>query len=180
MLAIMNIHLKPFDKQQAEIIAPWFDDPETSKWLGGRDWIKNIFRLLSEPVGTEFRGAHRLACYAYVAYGGQSPIGFIDASVTDKYVEYGGESDGQPIYLSSEDKITCAISFAVNPTERQKGYGTAILHALIDQPELKNVKIFEAGVEPENTGSIRTLEATGFTSNYESDFEGMYYFFLRR
>ncbi len=47
----MNLTLKSFDQKQAEIIAPWFDDPETKKWLGDRKWIDNIFRLLKEPVG---------------------------------------------------------------------------------------------------------------------------------
>ncbi len=176
----MNLILKPFDKNLAKVITPWFDDAQTKKWLGNRTWVDNIFRLLNEPLGKEFRGSRSVGAYAYVAYNGEQPVGFIDAGIHDKWVKYGGEKDGKPVYLGVEEKLSAGFAFLIDPQQRRKGYGVAMIKALIKRPELKEVKLFGAGVEPANTGSIKTLEAAGFTSDYEPNFEDMIYFFYRR
>jgi hypothetical protein len=52
-----------------------------------------------------------------------------------------------------------------------------MISALIHQPELGFVELFEAGVEPEYVGSRRCLEAVGFGLRSEKpDFEGMLYY----
>lgn len=176
----MPLELRPFDTQAAEIIRPWFTDPLTQKWLGDEKWIDNIFRLQHEPQGAEFRGQQRIAYHAFIAYDGEKPVGFIDGGITDKWVKYGGEQDGVPIYLEVIDELTTPICFVTNPTERGKGYATAMIKRLVKRPEYTKIKIFEAGVNPDNPGSIKALEAAGFVSDYVPDFEGMYYFLLHR
>jgi RimJ/RimL family protein N-acetyltransferase len=176
----MNITLKPFTKEMVSIIEPWFDDPETKKWLGDRKWIDNIFRMLNEPVGSEFRGQHKIAAYAFLVCDKDKPVGFIDSEISDRWVQYGGEKDGKPVYLNIEEKLTAGMAFVVNPAERGKGYAVSIIKALIVLPEFKEVKIFEAGAEPDNIASQKVLEAAGFTSDYKPDFEDMYYFFYRK
>jgi RimJ/RimL family protein N-acetyltransferase len=176
----MNLIFKVFNEQQAEVIKPWFDDPDTQKWLGGRKWVDNIFRMLDEPVGAEFRGEKKISAYAYVVYDGNEPVGFIDGEITDKWVHYGGESDGEPIYLGEIEGPALGIAFVVNAKHRSKGYGTEIIKTLIKRPEFMKVKVFGAGVEPDNIGSIKTLEVAGFKSDYTPDFEDMLYFFYRR
>jgi RimJ/RimL family protein N-acetyltransferase len=48
---------------------------------------------------------------------------------------------------------------------------------LMRRPELHEVKLFEAGVEPENVASRRCLTAAGFSLRSEQpDFEGMLYY----
>ncbi len=176
----MSLQLKVLDETQAEIIRPWFNDELTKKWLGDKSWVDNISRLQNEPTGTEFRGSKKLAYFAFVAYYDDKAVGFIDGGISDRWVKYGGEKDGNPIYLDTVDKPTSGISFVVDPAVRGHGYATAMLKALTERPEYNAVKIFEAGVDPENTGSIKALEAAGFTSDYQTDFEGMIYFFLNR
>jgi len=56
-----------------------------------------------------------------------------------------------------------------------------MIRALVAWPELSEVRLFEAGVEPENIASIQCLLAAGFRP-YRSkpDYEGMLYFTLLR
>jgi RimJ/RimL family protein N-acetyltransferase len=176
----MSLTLKPFDKQQAKIVEPWFDDSDTRRRLGDRSWLDNVLRLLKEPPGTEFRGEHRISFHAFVAYDGDEPVGYVDGGITDRWVHYGGESDEGPIYLDTDEKISAGITFATNPIHRKKGYAEVMIRALIQRSEFKEVKIFGAGVEPDNIGSIKALEAAGFKSDYKPDFEDMLYFFYRR
>ncbi|HZM56193.1 MAG TPA: hypothetical protein VFC03_14325 [Acidimicrobiales bacterium] len=58
---------------------------------------------------------------------------------------------------------------------------TALIGALVSRPELSSVRLFEAGVEPENVAAIQCLLAAGFRSiRAEPDYEGLLYFMLRR
>ena len=171
---------KPFTKETAEAIRPWFTDSDTKKWLGDSSWVDDELTQQTESIGTVFRGAKTLARYAWVVYDEDKVVGYIDGGVGDRYVKYGGEKDGEPIYLETEDKLTCGIAFAVDPEKRGKGYGTVMIKRLVERPEFEEVKIFLAGVKPENIGSIKALEKAGFTSDYEKDFEGMIYFFYRK
>jgi len=60
---------------------------------------------------------------------------------------------------------------------RLGGLGRAMINALMRQPELSFVELFEAGVEPENTASRRCLEAAGFRlRSGQPDCEGMLYY----
>ncbi|MGC4193254.1 MAG: hypothetical protein QM589_19070 [Thermomicrobiales bacterium] len=36
--------LVPFTRDHLPIVSPWFDDPETRRWLGGREWPEAILR----------------------------------------------------------------------------------------------------------------------------------------
>ena len=65
----------------------------------------------------------------------------------------------------------------IDPALRGGGLGRAMIATLTDQPELRLVELFEAGVEPENIASRRCLEAAGFRlRSVEPDFEGMLYY----
>lgn len=176
----MKLTLQPFEKSQVKTIEPWFHDPETTKWLGDTTWIQNVFRLQNEAVGTEFRGTKKLAYFPFVAYDGDRPVGYIDGGIGDRYARYEREKDGHESLHDIENVHSMAISYVVDPTQRGKGYGVAVIHTLLARPELESVKIFFAGVEPKNTASIKMLEKAGFTSDYQPDFEGMIYFLLRR
>jgi RimJ/RimL family protein N-acetyltransferase len=55
-----------------------------------------------------------------------------------------------------------------------------MIRALIDHPDLSTVELFEAGVEPENHASGRTLEAAGFQLRSPGpDYDQMLYYELR-
>jgi RimJ/RimL family protein N-acetyltransferase len=56
-----------------------------------------------------------------------------------------------------------------------------MIRALVARPELWEVRLLEAGVEPENIASIRCLLAAGFQPHKtEPDYEAMLYFMLLR
>jgi RimJ/RimL family protein N-acetyltransferase len=76
---------------------------------------------------------------------------------------------------------TGSIAFVVDPALRRRGLGRAMITALTRQPELRDVELFAAGVEPENRASRRCLEAAGFHPHSEQpDYEGMLYYRARR
>lgn len=174
------MELKPFKKPDAKAMHSWFDDTATHEWLGKASWADNIFRLQAEPPGAEHRGQRRVAFYAFIGYVDVQPVGFVAASIVDRFLKYGGEKEGKPLYSDIEMQITAAISFLVNPAWRKSGYGTAMIKALAGRPEVDQVKIFEARVDPSNTASSKTLEKAGFISDYRADFENMIYFIYRK
>jgi hypothetical protein len=56
-----------------------------------------------------------------------------------------------------------------------------MLEALLEAPEMSEIELFGAGVDPTNAASIGYLTAAGFIQQYrEPDFEGMLYFLKRR
>src|SRR5258706_382955 len=46
---VTPIELRPFTPDLLGAVAPWFDDAETVRWLGGRDWPENLLRLIADP-----------------------------------------------------------------------------------------------------------------------------------
>ena len=50
------MQLVAFNPVDVERIEPWFDDPDTQRFLGGRDWIRREPSLLDLTIGDEFRG----------------------------------------------------------------------------------------------------------------------------
>ncbi len=160
-------------------IAGWFEDPETSRYLGGPEWPAAMLAHADEAVGTVFRGAWQIAAHHYLALTGEAPVGYVDGGVFDCCAVYGGEGPDGPIILDTIDAVTCAIAFVIDPAYRRRGLATAMILALIGQPGLAGVELFEAGVDPENHASCRTLEAAGFRlRSPDPDCEGMLYYEL--
>jgi RimJ/RimL family protein N-acetyltransferase len=92
-----------------------------------------------------------------------------------------GAGDEGPVYGASVELPTGSISYVVDPSLRNRGWARAMITELVNLPELAVVRIFEAGVEPENVASIRCLIAAGFTLESEDpDFENMLYLLFRR
>ncbi len=50
MLAV-TVALRPFTRDQLALVEPWFEDPETQRWLGGPDWPRMILDLSDAPLG---------------------------------------------------------------------------------------------------------------------------------
>ena len=81
--------------------------------------------------------------YACVAYEGDVAVGFI--------------------VFGLEDKEPASFMFFVRPDLRYQGYGKRILATALAAPEVADIDVWEAGVEPDNTASRRCSEAIGFT-----------------
>ena len=160
-------------------IVGWFQDPDTSRFLGGPDWPAAMLANAQGAVGTAFRGARQTAADHFLALTNGVPVGYVDCGTFDGCAVSGGEGQDGPIILDTIEAITGAIAFTVDPARRREGFATQMIRALIEHPDLGTVELFEAGVEPENHASRRTLEAAGFRlRSPEPDCEEMLYYEL--
>jgi RimJ/RimL family protein N-acetyltransferase len=150
-----DMRMFQFTRFTAELlpeVEPWFDDSETIRFLGDRDWVRRALRLVDETPGTQYRGRTVLGRDVWIVFR-QVPVGFLDVERYD---------DG---------RAGCAL--VVAPAMRCQGIGRAILEAVWELPELADVEELIGGVEPENVASRRCLEAAGFRLSSEPDDEGM-------
>jgi RimJ/RimL family protein N-acetyltransferase len=147
-----TLRFTPLRAELLPEVEPWFDDPETIRFLGDRNWVRRALRLVDETPGTQYRGRTVVGRDVWIIFK-QVPVGFIDVERYD---------DG---------RAGCAL--VVAPGMRCQGIGRAILAAVWERPELTDVEELIGGVEPENVASRRCLEAAGFRLSSEPDEEGM-------
>ncbi|MBD3922136.1 GNAT family N-acetyltransferase [Paenibacillus sp. PR3] len=62
-----------------------------------------------------------------------------------------------------------SIAFVVSPTHRCKGYGKRMLASIITHAILTEINEIEAWVDEDHIGSIKCLEAAGFTIDETED-----------
>jgi RimJ/RimL family protein N-acetyltransferase len=103
-------------------------------------------------------------------------VGYIDCGTFDCWTP--------PVLSRSRPEVidgpAGSIAFVVAPSARRQGVAKAMIEALLARPELADLRIVGAGVEPENTASIAALTAAGFSRQVEEpDEEGMLYFIRR-
>jgi RimJ/RimL family protein N-acetyltransferase len=176
-----RITLRPLTHADLPTITPWFEDPDTSRFLGGPEWPAQMLALAGRSAGTMFRGARQIDAHHYLALAAGTPAGYIDCGTFDRCTSYGGEGPDGPIILETIDAVTGAIAFVIAPELRGHGLGRAMIAAMITRSELRDAELFEAGVESRNTASRRCLGATGFELGSERpDIEGMLYYRLWR
>ncbi|MHB1568440.1 MAG: GNAT family N-acetyltransferase [Solirubrobacteraceae bacterium] len=172
-----RISLRPLTPADLPLITLWFEDPDTGRFLGGPEWPGQMLALAGRSAGTMFRGARQIDSHHYLALAGGTPAGYIDCGTFDRCTVYGGEGPEGPIIVETIDAVTGAIAFVIAPELRRHGLGRAMIAAMLARSELRDVELFEAGVEPQNTASRRCLEAAGFALGSERpDVEGMLYY----
>jgi RimJ/RimL family protein N-acetyltransferase len=172
-----RISLRPLTPADLPLITPWFEDPDTGRFLGGPEWPAQMLALAGHCAGTMFRGARRIDSHHYLALADGTPAGYIDCGTFDRCTVYGGEGPNGPIIVERIGAVTGAIAFVIAPELRGHGLGRAMIGSMVARPELRDVELFEAGVEPQNAASGRCLEASGFElSSERPDFEGMLYY----
>jgi RimJ/RimL family protein N-acetyltransferase len=150
---VTPIELRPFTADLLDAVAPWFDDVETARWLGGRDWSENLLRLIADPPDAH-RGNTVRERAGWIATLDGEPVALID---TEVYV------DG-----------TAAVALVVAPTKRRRGVGTSTLAAIGRLlARSHGVDALIGGVEQRNEASHRCVKAAGFVAVTESpDDEG--------
>lgn len=172
----------PYTPAWLAAVQPWFDHPEVRRRLGGRDWPPRELRLLATQPGGEYRGRRVLAAHSWVALDEAGrPVGKVGGEVYDRWTRYGGEGGAGPLILASDPRRAMGLAYVVAPDRWGRGYGRAILLALPRRPEVAAVRLFVAGIEPDNLASIRCCEAAGFvTERAGPDWEGMVYYSKER
>lgn len=157
-------------------IEPWFEDGGSRRFLGDRGWPAAMLELAENAVGREFRGARQMGAYRFLALREGVAVGYVDCGVFDCWTP-------PVLSRSSPEKIdgpAGSIAFVVAPSARRQGVAKAMITALLARPEVAELKIVGAGIEPDNTASLATLTAAGFSPQVEDlDEEGMLYFIRR-
>jgi GNAT superfamily N-acetyltransferase len=149
----IKLNFLPITPDSIKEAEEWFDDPDTKRFLGGREWIRRIPTLLQSSPGVDFRGRRILARYAWIVHTADGPAGIVDVERYD---------DG-----------TAGIALAVAPTARGKGIGRRILSSLDILDELSDVKAFIGAVEPDNESAKRCMRNARFEVAEQVDEEGM-------
>jgi RimJ/RimL family protein N-acetyltransferase len=171
------ITLRPLTRADLGAITPWFEDPDTRRSLGGSDWPAAMLDRGERAVGEMFRGAVQTGAHHYLAETNGRAVGYIDCGTFDCCTVYGGEGPDGPIILETIEAATGSIAFVIDPAHRRDGLATSMIQALTRHPDLAAVELFEAGVDPENHGSRRALEAAGFRlQSAVPDCEAMLYY----
>jgi RimJ/RimL family protein N-acetyltransferase len=177
----VSLTLVTFTRADLDTVEPWFTDSDTRRYLGGPDWPAAMLDAAERGVGQEFRGALQTGAHHYLGRVTDRPVGYIDCGVFDRCTVYAGEGVEGPIITETIDAVTGSIAFAVDPELRGRGFGRALIGALVKHSDLRSVELFEAGVEPDNGPSRRCLDAAGFKlHSAQRDFEGMLYYRLAR
>ncbi len=171
--------LRPFVSDQLCLVEPWFKDAETQQWLGGPDWPRMSLELADAPFG-EFRGARETGRHRFLAWDGNAPVGYIDCGTFDRWTTWQGGPSGRGV-VGVIDEPSGAIAYVTDPALRRRGYGVDMMLSLMEVPDLEHVSLFAAGIEPENTASVRCLRTAGFRPlDPASDWEGIVYYARRR
>jgi RimJ/RimL family protein N-acetyltransferase len=157
---VTPIELLPFTPDLLGAVAPWFDDAETFRWLGGRDWPENLLRLIADPP-REHRGSSVRDRAGWIATLDREPVALIDTEVYE---------DG-----------TAAVALVVAPAQRCRGVGAATLAAIARLlARDRGVDALVGGVERHNDASHRCVKAAGFVAVAEvPDEEGFINYVLR-
>ena len=149
------MRVAPLTSSLASVIAPWFDDAETARYLGGRAWLHASLRLVQAAPGSEVAGLRALARHLWVGFDeGEQPVALVDTEVYE---------DG-----------TASLALVVAPARRGQGVGRRLLLALPEQEALRGVRTLTGGVEPDNIACQRCLAGASFVVTSIPDADEMF------
>src|SRR3546814_13345136 len=106
----IELEFIPVTSDSVKEVEEWFDDPDTQRFLGGREWVRRIPTLLQDSPGVQFPGRGVLARHAWIVHATGGPVGTVEVEPSD---------DG-----------TAGIALAVAPAMRVNGHWTRILSSL--------------------------------------------------
>ncbi len=137
-------------------IAPWFDDPDTRRYLGGQGWLECELELMRSAPGLKFGGVGVLARYVWIVCDAlESPVGLIDVELY-------------------EDQ-TASMALLVAPEKRGQGIGGCILYTLENLLKPWGVCSITGGIEVDNRGARRCVEKAGYVVAKTPDKQGFFH-----
>lgn len=161
--------LRPFTADHLATVQVWFGHPEVRRWLGGPEWPAQGLAMAGTGIGEMFRGRRVLRDHTWVAFddAGEA-VAYIGGDVYDRWSVLG-------------DGPAMGFAYVVDPGRWRQGIGVATLLAVVDAPEVADVVLFAAGIEPDNVASTRCALAAGFTPDDPApDHEGIVHHLRRR
>ena len=111
--------------------------------------------LSHAPLG-EFRGAQETGSYRFLAWDKDVPVGYVYCGTFDRWTTWEGGPKWRGV-VGVIDEPSGAIAYVTDPAHRRQGYGAEMIRALMERDALEKVTLFAAGIEPENTASVRCL-----------------------
>jgi RimJ/RimL family protein N-acetyltransferase len=177
----MVVSLVPYTEQWLPAVQPWFTHPEVRRWLGGPDWPEQELRLAGNGMGEMFRGRRVLRSHSWVALDASGDaVAHLGGEVYDRWCRYDETPDG-PVISDVEPGPAMGLAYVVDPGRWRRGFGRAALLAAVAAPEVSDVVVFAAGIEPGNVASRRCAESAGFRPDRpEPDWEDIIHHVRRR
>jgi RimJ/RimL family protein N-acetyltransferase len=131
--------------------------------------------------GEKFRGRRVLRDHSWVAYDAAGAVvASIGGEVYDRWCRY-SEGPHGPVIDAVEPGPSMGLAYVVDPRRWRRGFGAATLLAAVHAPEVADVVLFAAGIEPDNVASARCAGAAGLRpDSTEPDWEGFVYHVRRR
>lgn len=175
------VALVPFTADWLAVVQPWFRHPEVARWLGGPEWPARELRLVDSGIGDMFRGRRVLRTHSWVALDADGrAVAKVGGEVYDRWSRYAETPQG-PVVDAVEPGPAMGLAYVADPQRWRQGYGTAALLAAMDAPEVADVVLFAAGIEPDNVASVRCAAAAGLAPDtWVPDWEDMVYHVRRR
>ncbi len=176
------ITLVLFTQAWLPAVQPWFRNPEVRRRLGGPEWPERELRLAAELDDAPFRGREVLRTHSWVGLDDTGEVvAKIGGDVYDRWTRYDGSVPEAPVISAVEPGPAMGISYVVAPDRWRQGIGRATMRALVEHPELADVRVFAAGIDVDNISSRSCAASAGFApQSEEADWEGTIYYLLRR
>ena len=152
MTAQQEFRFEILTPELVQKLEPWFDDPETIRYLGARDWLQQELTLMHQEFDFEFHGNTVLSRYDWVIFDTDQAIALV---VVEPYRNQ-----------------TASLAFVVAPEARGLGFGQRVLVSVCNEPALENIKTLFANVEPENMACCKCLTKAGFETSNVLDEDG--------
>jgi RimJ/RimL family protein N-acetyltransferase len=181
MVTSPPVALVPFTVGLLAVVQPWFRHPEVVRRLGGPEWPAREFEPHDSGIGEMFRGRRVLRTHSWVAIDADgNAVAQIGGEVYDRWCRYTETPEGA-VVDAVEPGPAMGLAYVVDPQQWRRGYGTATLRAVMDDPEVADVVLFAAGIEPDNVASARCAVSAGLLPDSDvPDFEGMIHHIRRR
>ena len=115
---------------------------------------EELRRWIEPPTRRWFDHArHTPGCFAWLVHKEDIPVALVQ--------------------LDTDSSGSGSVALAVRPDLRRRGYGTRVLRALLQRPEVLPLRCVEAEVEADNSAAIRCAQSAGFVPQRpEPDGEG--------
>jgi RimJ/RimL family protein N-acetyltransferase len=135
------VQLRPFAEDDLSSVEPWFDDAETMRWLGAREWPREMLELIRRPPPSS------TARIGWVADEGGLAIGLADVELYH---------DG-----------TAATAIVIAPGSRGQGKCVELLLMIARDLRARGTRRFVGGIHTDNPASRRCAEHAGFRAATE-------------
>ncbi len=91
------------------------------------------------PLG-EFRGAAETGQHRWFAWDRDTAVGHIDCGTYDRWATWEGGPGGRGV-TGTIDAPAGSISYVADPAPRRRGYGAAMVSAVLAMPELEHIEL---------------------------------------